>query len=289
VPATPLSVTAAVSDGGTLSYQWHSSATSGGPWTAISGATTASYTPATATLGTVYYYVKITNVNNAASGAKTAATDSSEAAITVVPVSAQAPVISVQPQNGAYTVGATPTALSVTAAVSDGGTLSYQWHRRVGSNAAEPIAGETTTSYTPSTAVAGTVYYYVVVTNTNNAVEGEKTTTTRSREARVTTGVGTGSLPFTVWANDDGSLISNMPGNLSISRGSQGSFVISAAEDLTGIQWSISGAELAPPRGAARSIEIEAAKYDVGTYTLGLRAEKDNAPYSINITFMVIN
>ncbi|ESU19891.1 hypothetical protein FCR2A7T_12950 [Flavobacterium cauense R2A-7] len=55
------------------------------------------------------------------------------------------------------------TALSVTAT---GTTLTYQWY----SNAANSnvggtlIAGATSASYTPSTAVAGTLYYYCVVT-----------------------------------------------------------------------------------------------------------------------------
>jgi uncharacterized repeat protein (TIGR02543 family) len=286
--AATLTVTAASPDGGTLTYQWHSRSGSNAA-APITGQTTASYTPPTAELGTVYYYVRITNTNNGLSGAKTATIDSEEAAVTVVPISALAPEISVQPQNGAYDVGGPATALTVTAASPDGGTLSYQWHSRSGSNAAEPRVGATTTSYTPPVAVAGTVYYYVVVTNTNNAVEGEKTATTRSREARVMTGVGMGGLPFAVWVNDDYSLVSNMPANISVSRGSQGSFVITAADDLDGIQWSINGTDLDAPRGTDQSIAIEAANYDVGTYTLGLRAEKDNVPYSINITFRVIN
>jgi uncharacterized repeat protein (TIGR02543 family) len=291
--AATLTVAADSPDGGTLSYQWHSSAASGGQGTAISGATAASYVPPTAALGTVYYYVRIVNTNNSLSGTKTAAVDSSEAAVAVIPVSAQAPAISVQPQNGAYNVGVTATALSVTAATSDGGTLSDQWHRRAGSNAAEPISGATTASYTPPTTAVGTVYYYVAVANTNNAVEGEKTTTTRSREAKIMTEVGMGSFSFVVWANDDYTLVSDMPANLSISREAQESLVISAADDLDGIQWSINGADLAAPRGTAQFIAIEAANYGGGTHTLGLRAEKDQegvqVPYSISITFTVVN
>lgn len=63
---------------------------------------------------------------------------------------------------------AAATALSVTAT---GTTLSYQWY----SNAANSnvggtlIAGATSATYTPSTAVAGTLYYYCVVTATCGA------------------------------------------------------------------------------------------------------------------------
>ncbi|NCC43915.1 MAG: hypothetical protein EOM18_10115, partial [Clostridia bacterium] len=58
--------------------------------------------------------------------------------------------------------------LSVDAAVSDGGTLTYQWYRNnVDSNGGgTEIEGATEASYTPATTEPGTVYYYVVVTNT---------------------------------------------------------------------------------------------------------------------------
>ncbi|GHU94140.1 hypothetical protein FACS1894156_1980 [Bacteroidia bacterium] len=79
-----LSVTATKSDNGTLSYQWYSNATnstSGG--TAVSGATSATYAPPTATVGTKYYYVVVTNTNNSVNGTKTATATSNAAAVTV--------------------------------------------------------------------------------------------------------------------------------------------------------------------------------------------------------------
>ncbi|MDR0690280.1 MAG: hypothetical protein LBG08_08480 [Spirochaetaceae bacterium] len=60
--ANPLSVTASVTGGGSLSYRWYSNnsnSNSGG--TEIPGATAADYTPPTDTEGTVYYYVEVTN------------------------------------------------------------------------------------------------------------------------------------------------------------------------------------------------------------------------------------
>jgi uncharacterized repeat protein (TIGR02543 family) len=287
--AAALSVTAVSGDGGTLSYQWHSSAEAGGEGTAISGATETSYTPATAVAGTIYYYVKVTNTNNDVNGTKTASTNSDAAAITVTLIGARAPIISAQPQDAAYALNEQATALSVTAASGDGGTLSYQWYSRVTAGTGTLIADATGPSYTPFTAARGIVYYYALITNTNNNVEGEKTAVTSSRAARVMTGVGAGNLAFAVWANDDRSLISNMPEDLGVSKAANESLVISAAEDLTGLQWSINGADLSAPRGTAQTISIEAAHYGVGTYTLGLRAKKDNTPYSINITFSVIN
>jgi len=62
IPATPLFVEAEVSDGGVLTYQWFSNTTNnitGG--TPIIGATNTSFTPPTTALGTMYYFVMITN------------------------------------------------------------------------------------------------------------------------------------------------------------------------------------------------------------------------------------
>ena len=78
------SVTASVTDGGGLTYQWYSNTTgsnTGG--TSISGATDASYSPDTSTVGTYYYYVVVTNTNTAVSGSTTAAISSSAATLMV--------------------------------------------------------------------------------------------------------------------------------------------------------------------------------------------------------------
>lgn len=59
--AATLTVAAASSDGTTVTYQWYSNTTrsnTGG--TVISGATSASYTPSTSTLGILYYYCEAT-------------------------------------------------------------------------------------------------------------------------------------------------------------------------------------------------------------------------------------
>lgn len=56
-----LSVEASSKDGGTLSYQWYKGASMVGSGTPIEGATSATYYPDTSALGTLYYYVEITN------------------------------------------------------------------------------------------------------------------------------------------------------------------------------------------------------------------------------------
>ena len=94
-------------------------------------------------------------------------------------VNAQTPKITSQPQSATVTVGDALN-LSVTANVTDGGTLSYQWYK--GSSA---ISGATGSAYSPSTATEGTTSYYVIVTNTNNSVNGTKTATVQSSSATV--------------------------------------------------------------------------------------------------------
>ena len=80
--ATPLSVTASVTDDGVLSYQWYSNTTNNvGDTIPVSGATNNTCLPSTATVGTVYYYVVVKNTNDSATGAKTATAISNAAVL----------------------------------------------------------------------------------------------------------------------------------------------------------------------------------------------------------------
>jgi hypothetical protein len=103
----------------------------------------------------------------------------------ILPVNAVQPVISAQPQGGILVKNET---LSVTASVTDGGTLSYQWYRNTANNTTggTVITGAIGSSYTLSD--IGAYYCYVVVTNTitNNGDGGIKTATTTSSVAAVT-------------------------------------------------------------------------------------------------------
>jgi formylglycine-generating enzyme required for sulfatase activity len=85
-------------------------------------------------------------------------------------------------------MGGTATALSVSATVDDGGTLSYQWYSNMANSSTEGtlISGATQASYTPPTTASGTVYYHVVVTNTNNSATGAKTAAVTSNAAAIT-------------------------------------------------------------------------------------------------------
>ena len=123
----------------TPAYQWYSGTVGSG--TAISEATSASYT--TSTAGS-YYVTAIAAYGTTASNqvTLTAAT------------TASAPTITTQPATQTVVSGNTAT---FTVAATGSGTLSYQWY-----NAAGAISGATSASYTTGTAGS----YYVVVTNT---------------------------------------------------------------------------------------------------------------------------
>lgn len=111
-----------------------------------------------------------------------------------VAINAEMPTITAQPVGATYTQGAAAAALSVTASVSDGGTLSYQWYGSSNSElGGSPISGAAAATFMPSTAAVGTMYYYAIVTNTNNAASGNKMATIYSTQIAVTVQSGGGS------------------------------------------------------------------------------------------------
>ena len=183
-----LSVTAEITDRGTLTYQWFSSTTdrnTGG--TAVRGATSRTFTPPVTSDGTIYYYVVITNTNNYVSGNRTATATSNTARVTVSPlVNAQAPEITAQPESEIVNIDGNAI-LIVSAESRDRGTISYQWFRNdTDSNTGgTPINGAIGASFTPPVNTLGTIYYYVVVTNTNNNINGTRTATVTSQAVSI--------------------------------------------------------------------------------------------------------
>ncbi|MCL1984275.1 MAG: hypothetical protein FWG58_02600, partial [Methanomassiliicoccaceae archaeon] len=174
-----LYVTAAVTDGGMLTYQWYGSGdgTDFGP---ISGAVSETYDAPTGTIGWRYYYVIVTNTidDNYDGGIKTKEVKSDVIALKVndaAAVDADVPDITSQPVGGSVNQNAVKV-LTVEASVTDGGTLTYQWY-----SIDTPVAGATGTSYTVPTDVTGTLYYYVVVTNTNTGADGNNTAASTSK------------------------------------------------------------------------------------------------------------
>jgi glucuronoarabinoxylan endo-1,4-beta-xylanase len=96
-------------------------------------------------------------------------------------VKAEAPSITVQPGDYQSLLDES-VSLAVTATVTDGGTLSYQWYSAsaVGVTGAK-IEEATDRTYSPPTDTAGTVYYYVEVSNANI----DTRTSTKSRYATI--------------------------------------------------------------------------------------------------------
>lgn len=99
---TALSVSASTGDGGTLSYQWYinTQRSSSGGYT-IGGATGASFTPNTDTVGSYYYYCTVTNTNNGF----TASATSSPITLKVMNDGPQSISVSSMPTKTEYTVG----------------------------------------------------------------------------------------------------------------------------------------------------------------------------------------
>ena len=195
VTANPITVSAASTDGGTISYQWYSKTTGGNTGgTLLNGETEASYRPSTAAVGTMYYYVEVTNkiTDIGDGGTKASMTATSEVEIRVSAlVNAQTPTITTQPAgNVTYIFNASAAALTVTAEITDTGTLSYQWYSTASSanpgSGGTEISGARESSYIPPANVAGTKYYYVIVTNTNNNASGIKTAAKNSNTAKIT-------------------------------------------------------------------------------------------------------
>jgi len=93
-----LSVEAYVTDGGTLTYQWYISIHNGNTGgTLVPGAESAKYSVPTDSVGTLYYYVIVTNTNNAADGIKTATRTSVVAAVKVEPLITVKPTPKAEP------------------------------------------------------------------------------------------------------------------------------------------------------------------------------------------------
>ena len=205
-----LTVAATAPEGGTLSYQWYQNTKNSVEGAKeISGATSATYAPSTAAAGTTYYFCKVTNTDETATNTTTAYLESDIAEVVVVKrVDAEVPTITTQPAGKTYTAGATATALTVAATVSDGGTLSYQWYRNTANNTTTgtAIPGATNAAYTPAVSAAGTTYYYCVVTNTNTAVNGTTTATATTNTAAIVVNATVPPKPttYTVTFNSNG-------------------------------------------------------------------------------------
>ncbi|MDR2295807.1 MAG: hypothetical protein LBD95_03330, partial [Clostridiales Family XIII bacterium] len=113
---------------------------------------------------------------------------------------AAAPRITVQPQSASYAAGGTAAPLSVTASVTDGGTLGYTWYRNTvsgntGGSLVQPARA--TAAYTPNLPPGMTYHYYCVVTNTL----GESKAEARSESAAITVAADTSVKRYKINGN----------------------------------------------------------------------------------------
>ena len=190
-------------------YKVEYSSNSGSSWstaTSNTGSATASYTVTGLTNLSTYIF-KVSAINGAGTGS--ASSNSSS----IIP-GAQAPTISSQPTGATKTVGQGIT-FSVTASVTDNGTISYQW-KKDGSN-----VGTNSSSYTISSISSGDAgTYTVVVSNSKNSTINSTTSSSATltivgapsapqNVAFSNVGVSAGSLKLT-WdtpSSDGGSAI----------------------------------------------------------------------------------
>ena len=113
----------------------------------------------------------------------------------IAPINAQTPSITSQPKSSKVTAGGS-IILAVEAAVTDGGTLIFQWYSNTANSnvGGTAIKGATSATYTPDTNKAGTYYFYVVITNTNNSATVTQTSAATGNVVTVTVDGSGGKL-----------------------------------------------------------------------------------------------
>ncbi len=151
-----LTVTTSGGSGSALTYTWEQSPDNS-TWAAAAGSTNAtSYTPSSASAGTMYYRVRVTD---ASSGC-----DAITSAVSTVVIT---PDLSITANlvNITECVGGN-TQLSITTTGGSGGALTYTWEQSTDNSTWTGAASATNaTTYTPSAASAGTMYYRVRVSD----------------------------------------------------------------------------------------------------------------------------
>ena len=165
--ATALTVVATAS-AGDLSYQWYSCDDANKTnAAAIDGETSASFTPSTATVGTFYYFCRVTDDNGSS--------DSNVATITVA--NAYAPIVTATATSLEVLQYETAT-LGVTVDAVPAATIQWYSCDDVAMTNAAAIDGATDATYSPSTETVGTYYYYAVATNAQGATSSDVITLT---------------------------------------------------------------------------------------------------------------
>ncbi|MCL2010281.1 MAG: immune inhibitor A, partial [Synergistaceae bacterium] len=269
-----LSVSASVTQGATLSYQWYSNTSNsfmGG--TPISGATGASFAiPTTLTVGTYYYFCEA----RASGGA--VPVRSNVATVTVSASGVPVITITTHPANTNVTQGSITGSLSVSASVTQGATLSYQWYSNTSntSTGGTSISGATGASFTiPTTLTVGTYYYFCEVSATGGAVP------VRSNVAAVT--VTTGFVPVTNITGVPTTATVNTP----LSLPGAGNVVPASATNKT-IVWSVFGGRNATITGNTMTATAAGKVTVMATIKNGLAAPASTATTDYIDTFDIV-
>lgn len=223
----PLTVTVDELDYGTYSYQWYKgqigTPTASNPYgygTAISSATSPSYTPPTSAEGIAYYYCVVKHeTENVATSLCYAITP--EFCINVYVVPPDEPTVSSTNSSSITSVIGSPTLidLGVNSVVKDGGMLTYQWYFSLDKETWYPLQDATDPTIQPQIDEAGTYYYRCDVTNTTStgsvtvSSEVTKVTVRAPTIDDVTTSWGSASV-LEVNQGDITSLYINVPSGL---------------------------------------------------------------------------
>ncbi len=254
-----LSVTASVSDGGTLSYQWYRNSTASTTGSTKLSATTSTLQPDSTLADMTYYYCVVTNTPSAESGQAAISTTSGFA---LVDINALPPTIDDQPDDASITVGTTTT-LVVGATVARG-TLSYQWYSNTtrSNTGGTLITGATSTTYTtPASLEVGTYYYYCIVTNTAFLTNGSVTNQTISDAV---------SVVVIALVDADTPVIASEPADKTVNYGDTAALVVEASVSDAGIlsyQWYSNTS--ASTSGASSISGATGSTYNAPTGTVG--------------------
>ena len=156
--ASLLDLTITVSGGvtsSTFDYQWYSNTTNNNTsGTLIAGANTNTYTPDNTTIGTLYYYVVVTQTE---SGCEVISTTSE---VTITP----GPTIVTQPVDSEVCLDGVANQLTIV--TQNGvGVPTYQWYTNTtnSTSGGTPITGATNSTYDPPTNTVGEIFYYVTI------------------------------------------------------------------------------------------------------------------------------
>ncbi|MCX8473430.1 MAG: hypothetical protein ORN85_07255, partial [Sediminibacterium sp.] len=166
--AATLSVTAVSNDGNTnLTYQWYRSSVQNTLGVLVLDSISRTFTPATSTVGTLYYSVVIGNSN--------CSINSNQATVNVLGLPSITTALPVVGQPVCFNLSQ-PVKINIIANDALGGrNLNYQWFRNLNQQNFGGVALTSIDSTTNVNDTVGTHYYYVVLTN---ALSGNSCKTT---------------------------------------------------------------------------------------------------------------